>query len=139
MTGLRPGPPDGCWSRSPRNNGALRSCRPRANASLSRAHLALLIAEPNEENATAILERISQLMTEFVSDRDFIDMLRVLQVAILQGELAPEQLATLRDQLTEEFPAGDAIMNRELVRLLVYLQASSIMDRYFDYLHSRSR
>ena len=27
-------------------------------------------------------------------------------------------------------------MNRELIRLLVYLQESSIMDRYFDYLHS---
>ena len=27
-------------------------------------------------------------------------------------------------------------MNRELIRLLVYLQSSSIMDRYFDYLKS---
>ena len=48
--------------------------------------LALLIAEPSEENALAVIERASELMTGFVSDRDFIDMLRVMQVAMLQGE-----------------------------------------------------
>lgn len=98
--------------------------------------LALLIAEPSTENSFAVLERASQLMTGFVSDRDFLDMLRVLQVAIVQGQVAPEQLTSLRTQLAEEFPAGNAFMNRELIRLLVYMQESSIMDRYFDYLHS---
>ncbi len=98
--------------------------------------IALLTAEPSEENALAVIERISQLMNEFVSDRDFTDMLRVLQVAVLQGKLAPEKLDTLRSQLAEEFPAGDMVMNRELVRLLVYLQCSSIMDRYIEFLNS---
>ena len=55
--------------------------------------LALLIAQPSAENAFAALERASQLMTDFVSDRDFLDMLRVMQVAILQGHIAPERLA----------------------------------------------
>ena len=96
----------------------------------------MLIAQPSAENASAVLERSSQLMTDFVSDRDFIDMLRVMQVAMLQGHIAPDQLDTLRAQLAEEFPAGDPIMNRELIRLLVYLQDSSIMDRYFEYLNS---
>ncbi len=63
-------------------------------------------------------------------------MLRVMQVALLQGNMTPDRLGTLREQLAEEFPAGDAVINRELIRLLVYLQTSSIMDRYFDYLHS---
>ncbi|MHB8972936.1 MAG: DUF7133 domain-containing protein [Pirellulaceae bacterium] len=98
--------------------------------------LALMIAQPSAENAFAVLERTSQLMTDFVSDRDYLDMLRVMQVAMLQGHVAPEQLTTLRTQLAEEFPAGDPLMNRELIRLLVYLQESSIMDRYFEYLHS---
>jgi glucose/arabinose dehydrogenase len=98
--------------------------------------LALLIAQPSPENAFAVLERGSKLMTDFVSDRDFIDMLRVMQVAMLRGQIAPERMETLRTQLAEEFPAGDPIMNRELIRLLVYLQDSSIMDRYFEYLDS---
>ena len=98
--------------------------------------LALMIAEPSSANAFAVLERASELMNGFVSDRDFLDILRVLQVSILQGTVPPEQLASLRLQLSEEFPAGNALMNRELIRLLTYMQESSIMDRYFEYLHS---
>ncbi len=98
--------------------------------------LALLIAHPSQVNARAVIERIGERMVDFVSDRDFIDMLRVMQVAILQGELAPEQLGDLSEQLADEFPSGDTVMNRELIRLLIYLQNSSIMDRYFEYLAS---
>ena len=75
-------------------------------------------------------------MADFVSDRDFVDMLRVMQVAMIQGHIVPAQLDTLGAQLAEEFPAGDPIMNRELIRLLVYLQDTSSMDRYFEYLAS---
>jgi putative heme-binding domain-containing protein len=102
----------------------------------NRGSLALLIAEPTEENATDVVENAGRLMREFISDRDFVDLLRVLQVAIGQGDLRPEQLAPLRDQLAEEFPAGDPVMNRELIRLLVFLQDSSVLDRCFDYLNS---
>ena len=98
--------------------------------------LALVIAEPSPENAFAVLERSSQWMADFLSDRDFLDMLRVVQVAMLQGHVAPEQMESLRAQLAEEFPAGDPFMNRELIRLLVYFQDASIMDRYFEYLGS---
>ena len=59
------------------------------------------------EEQYAVIERISELMSGFVSDRDFLDMLRILQVAILQGEVQPEELTSLRGQLAEEFPAGD--------------------------------
>jgi putative heme-binding domain-containing protein len=98
--------------------------------------LALLITEPTESNALDLLARISQLMTEFITDKDFIDMLRVTQVAIAQGQLEPKDLGPLRDQLAEEFPAGNDTMNRELIRLLAYLNASSIIDRYLTYLDS---
>jgi putative heme-binding domain-containing protein len=54
----------------------------------------------------------------------------------MRGNLPPEELGELRDQLAEEFPSGDAIMNRELIRLLAYLQADSILDRSFEYLRS---
>lgn len=98
--------------------------------------MALLIAEPNRENAVAVIDRIRELMTGFVSDRDFIDMLRVTQVAIMQGDIPPEELTPLREQLAQEFPAGHDLMNRELVRLLVHLQCSSIMERYLTYLYA---
>ena len=103
---------------------------------LVRGSLALIIAHPSRQNAAAVLDRFSKVMAGFVSDRDFIDMLRVMQVAMIRGAIQPEEMIPLRNQLIEEFPASDPVMNRELIRLLTYLQASSIMDRYFDYLDS---
>lgn len=98
--------------------------------------LALMIADPSRENALAVLEPLSTAMADFVSDRDFVDMLRLIQVAIIRGELQPDDVPALRQQLAEEFPSGDALMNRELARVLIYLQESSIIDRYLAYLKS---
>ena len=98
--------------------------------------LALLIQDPTESTALDVLARISHLMTEFITDRDFVDMLRVIQVAVAQGQVPAEDLGPLRDQLAEEFPAGNEVMNRELIRLLAHLKATAIIDRYLDYLES---
>ncbi|MFN0019021.1 MAG: HEAT repeat domain-containing protein [Pirellulaceae bacterium] len=98
--------------------------------------LALITAYPSRENAQHILKRMETLMEKFVSDKDFIDMLRLAQVSIARGELRPEELGGLRKRLAEEFPAGDPLMNRELIRLLVFLQESTITERYLAYLKS---
>ncbi len=98
--------------------------------------LALITAYPSRENAQQILKRMETLMEKFVSDKDFLDMLRLAQIAIARAELKPESLAGLRKRLVEEFPAGDPLMNRELIRLLVYLQEATITDRYLAYLKS---
>lgn len=98
--------------------------------------LALMIAEPTRDNALAVLESISSAMAGFVSDRDFIDFLRLTQVALVRGKLQPEDVPGLKKLLAEEFPSGDALMNRELIRVLAFMQESSIIDRYLAYLKS---
>lgn len=98
--------------------------------------LALMIAQPSRENSLAVLEQLSKTMRGFVSDRDFLDILRVMQVAVSRGKLQPEEIPGLRQQLAEEFPSGDALMNRELVRLLAYLQDSTLIERFLTYLKS---
>lgn len=98
------------------------------------ASLALLTAQPNPEHALAVVQRAATLMDEYVSDRDFLDLLRVVQVALVQGPVAREDAAGLRGLLVEEFPAKDPHMNRELIRLLVHLQASAGLERYLEYL-----
>lgn len=98
--------------------------------------LALLIAYPERKHALEVLERIDRVMDGFVGDRDFVDMLRLTEVALARGELRPEDVPGIRRQLAEEFPASDSHMNRELVRILVYLQESSVLDRYLVYLKS---
>ena len=98
--------------------------------------LALMIAEPRRDNAIAVLERISRAMAQFVSDQDFIDMLRLMEVCLIRGQLKPEEVPGLRRQLADEYPAGNPIMNRELTRLLVCMQDSSVIDRYLEFLAS---
>ena len=100
--------------------------------------LALMIAHPSRDNGLAVLQQLSKATEKFVSDKNFVDMLRVMQVAIAGGELAPDEIPGLRRQLAEEFPAGEPTMNRELMRLLAFLQESSILDRYLTYLKSNA-
>ena len=97
---------------------------------------ALLIVQPTKLNASDVLVRVSNQMNGFISDRDFVDILRVAQLAYHRGQIQPNDLPTLRDQIAEEFPSGNSQMNRELSRLLGYLQVDSITDRYIEYLNS---
>src|SRR5206468_2972388 len=54
-----------------------RVLQSKSNRLLVQGGLALMIAHPSRENALALLEQISHSMGTFVSDRDFLDMLRV--------------------------------------------------------------
>ncbi|MBC8352701.1 MAG: HEAT repeat domain-containing protein [Planctomycetes bacterium] len=100
--------------------------------------IALLIVDSNEKNATDVVKRFQTLSKGFVSDGEFTDMLRVVQIALHRGELAPDSMPELASTLENEFPSGDSTINRELVRLLVYLQASAPMDRYLAFLKSEA-
>ena len=97
---------------------------------------ALMIAAPDKPTALAIIDRIVELMSDYVSDDDFVDMMRVIQLALLRGGLDARDVPALCIQLAEEFPASEPRMNRELARILVHLQATSIMDRYVRFLNS---
>ncbi len=96
--------------------------------------LALMVAAPDAEDGLAILQECRQRMQQFVSDRDFLDMLRMMQVTIERAELQPEQLRELASMLAEEFPTGNAHLNRELMRLLAFLRAEGFLDRALEYI-----
>lgn len=101
--------------------------------------LALLNADASdatEETARAVIERYTTALQSFISDRDFVDMLRVMQVAVIRGDLPKDSLSALRSELEQEFPAGNPIINRELMRLLAHLKANGPLNRYLAYLES---
>jgi putative heme-binding domain-containing protein len=100
--------------------------------------LALLVAHGDQENALAYLNRFSRLIDDFITDDDFIDMLRLAQVALIKGALTHEDVPDLCDKLAEEFPSSHEAMNRELIRLLSHLQVTSPMDRYLAFLSSEA-
>ncbi|HEY2413610.1 MAG TPA: HEAT repeat domain-containing protein [Pirellulaceae bacterium] len=98
--------------------------------------LALMISHPTRENALAVLEQVSRTMSSFVSDRDFLDITRLVQVTLARGKIVGDDIPALKRQLADEFPSGDSLMNRELIRVLACLQEDTLIDRYLAYLKS---
>ncbi len=100
------------------------------------AGLALVIADPSEENCQTTVAMCLGMLEEFVSDRNFIDLLRLVQVSVERGKIAPDALPELRQALVSEYPVGEPLLNRELFRLLTYLNAESVIPQAISYLQS---
>ncbi len=98
--------------------------------------LALINADQSESTAIEVLATCSELMTGFLSDAEFVDTLRVCQVVLHRTKIDPDQIAQLREQIAEEFPAGDTRMNHELIRLAAYLDADGVAERGLKFLSS---
>ena len=98
--------------------------------------LGLVNADPRNETAIEVLKRCSEMMTGFMSDADFTDVLRLCQVALHRGKVKPSQVKTLGDQVAEEFPAGEQRINHEVIRLAAYLNADSLAGRAVEFLDS---
>lgn len=106
------------------------------NRLLIEGGLALVRVSDDREVALDVMQAAADALTRFVSDDDYVDLLRVMQVALHRTNIKAEEVPGLARVLREEFPAGNSDMNRELIRVLVYLQESSIIDRYLAYLKS---
>lgn len=98
--------------------------------------LAMINAEPTPTTCRTVLRHCGLLMDDYLSDADFVDNLRLIQVAISRGNVDADELPRLRDQIAEEFPAGDSRMNHELIRLAAFLGADQIADRALEYIAS---
>lgn len=99
---------------------------------------ATLVAHPTLNGSYEILARVAEHVQEFVSDRNFIDMLRVVELALERGDVDPTQIPAFAEIMADEFPSGNSIMNRELARILAYLKDTSAGDRLATYLKGSS-
>ncbi|MEX1223489.1 MAG: HEAT repeat domain-containing protein, partial [Pirellulales bacterium] len=97
---------------------------------------ALAALGTDKENCLAVLARSGEWMDTFVADGDFIDLLRLQQLAMMQGGVTAEDVPELAARIAKEFPAGNAEMNRELVRLVAHLDTAGVAQRYIDHLQS---
>lgn len=100
--------------------------------------LALVSVQPTEENRLAIIERTGQLLQGFISDANFIDILRVCQVALDDPSLNIDSLNGFAQQIAAEFPAGVGVINRQLAILLARLQVPDVDGRMKEFFASES-
>ncbi len=100
--------------------------------------LAMMTAYPTVENAYDILARISQLLDGFVSDAEFVDLLRATQLALSRSNVDPKQIPAFVEKMVNEFPSGNGIINRQLAMILAYLKPGSLDGRIPEYLKNHS-
>lgn len=91
------------------------------------AGLALLIVSPTTENGQLVLSSTNKMLEGFVSDRNLADLLRLTQVALHRTRLTASDVPELTKVLVNEFPIGQPTLNRELFRLLTYLNAEEVI------------
>ena len=95
--------------------------------------MALMTAHPSIENAYDVLARTSDSMDGFVSDTDFVDLLRVIQLTVSQAKVDAKQIPAFVQKLANEFPSGNGIINRQLSMILANLKPVSFEGRIKDY------
>ncbi len=98
--------------------------------------MAMMVAQPSLDRAYQVLARISELMDGYLNDQDFVDVLRVTEMAFAQGQIDPDLIPAFAQRIRNEFPSGNGIINRELSRLLGFLHIGSFDGRLNEYLLS---
>lgn len=109
----------------------------------------IMAMEPPDAMLDAVLTRASDLIREsagptangYLSDPDFVAVLRILQLGLERGKLTRDNVPELARQLADEYPANEPPdreqrINRELIRLLAYLQEESVIPRMLAALKS---
>lgn len=98
--------------------------------------LALMIAEPTPDHGREVLGAVSRVLKGFVSDRNLNDFLRLSQIALHRTGLTAQDVPEFTEQLVNEFPIGEPLLNRELFRLLTYLNTEKVIDQAIAFLQS---
>ncbi len=99
--------------------------------------VALVTMYPDAEAIDPVLKRVSQMLRKAISaTRIFSTRSGSSKSALAAGELNGENVPELRHQLAEEYPAQELRMNRELIRVLAYLDDPSTAERVVEQLES---
>lgn len=78
---------------------------------------------------TLVLMRCSDWLKQPMGDQDFLDLLRLTEIALHRSGAQRPQVQELAKLLNEEYPTLDPTLNRELIRLLAYLQEPTLAER----------
>ncbi|GIW97405.1 MAG: heme-binding protein [Pirellulaceae bacterium] len=100
------------------------------------AGLATMIAEPTEANGQRTQAMILAMLDEFIPDRNFADLLRLTEVMLHRVDLSAPAKDALAAAMLAEFPVGQPLLNRELVRILTHLNVEEAVPEMLAYLQT---
>ncbi len=102
-----------------------------------RGSVALLASSRNAQTAQAVLPRCEQLLSASLPEqptpaavRQQLDVLRVLQLAMMQTSGRSASDSRFSTLLLAKYPSGNDATDRELVRLLVHLQVPGAAEKF---------
>ena len=98
--------------------------------------LALMTAYPNLDTAYRILARATHFMDGYLGDTEFVDLLRVSQLALVQGNVDSQNIQGFGDRIASEFPAGNGQINKQLAMIMAYMKNTSAAERVKEYFES---
>ena len=98
--------------------------------------VALLACRRDIETAEKVLNKCQTLMNaeQALGKDEFVDLLRVTQLALIHGKLTATEVGNLGGVLLTQYPSGSRDADRELVRLLVFLQVEGAAQKFADQL-----
>lgn len=91
----------------------------------------LAVTRTAEDSLQAsVLERLNELPLERITEEQLLDTLRVYSLAFIRlGGKNPETVRAVAARLSSLFPSNSKNLNRELCRVLVYLEAPQVIER----------
>ena len=94
--------------------------------------VSLLACRRDAETAEEVLTRCQSLLdsVDAHQENELVDLLRAVQLALIHGKLAAADVPGLDDKLLAKYPSGNHEADRELVRLLVYLQVNGAAQKF---------
>ena len=92
--------------------------------------MALLNVQRSAVIARTVLSKCETAITEAPTEADRIQLLRVMQFALLHGKLSARDVPQLGLTLLASYPSQYHAENRELVRLLTYLQQLGAAEKF---------
>ena len=93
----------------------------------------LLACRNDAATAGEVLEKCETLLADTQADYTQLQLtrlLRVVQLALLQEELEVATTSNITELLLSRYPSGNVAVDRELVKLLVHLQADGAASKF---------
>lgn len=90
--------------------------------------LALVHRDRDPTTCAQVMDHLMRVSKGFVSDADFLDLLRTMQVALHISGAKPTDHPEVGAFVAQEFPTGNSTINGELIRLATFSQVDLVPE-----------